>query len=278
MLWPSVSGLRMEIWEGFGATFSRPATDLFVFLCSWRVSYNLHYSRVGKRGQLLGRRTLRRPSSEALMILRTSSSSMSWWSWSRMYWKCRCCQHPHPLSLLTSPERLVIYCQTSSVSAAHATHCATYCTPCRPLLRAFSGWILTPPPTTHQSTFNAGTDTASFPQRPLRGRPEIRSVVVPNVLGLQVLWTMRTATVSLFTLSSPGVSQQTPHRSWKARCCPHPHPPSLLIITLMGGNCYAALRNSDNIRYPQYETLFSASARTGRPRREVPTFSIVNHR
>ena len=44
-------------------------------------------------------------------------------------------------------ERLVIYCQTTSVSAAHATHCATYCTPFRPLIRAFSGWIRTPPPT-----------------------------------------------------------------------------------------------------------------------------------
>jgi hypothetical protein len=44
-------------------------------------------------------------------------------------------------------ERLIIYCQTTSVSAAHAPHCATYCTPCRPLIRAFSGWILTPPPT-----------------------------------------------------------------------------------------------------------------------------------
>jgi len=42
-------------------------------------------------------------------------------------------------------ERLVIYCQTTSVSAAHATHCATYCNPCRPLIRAFSGWIRTPP-------------------------------------------------------------------------------------------------------------------------------------
>ncbi|KAJ1472176.1 adenylate and guanylate cyclase catalytic domain-containing protein [Baffinella frigidus] len=29
-----------------------------------------------------------------------------------------------------------------------STHCATYCTPCRPLIRAFSRWILTPPPTT----------------------------------------------------------------------------------------------------------------------------------
>ena len=36
-------------------------------------------------------------------------------------------QNPHP------KERLVIYCQTTRVSAAHATHCATYCTPCRPL-------------------------------------------------------------------------------------------------------------------------------------------------
>ena len=44
-------------------------------------------------------------------------------------------------------ERLVIYCQTTGVSAAHATHCATYCTSCRPLIRAFSGWIRTPPPT-----------------------------------------------------------------------------------------------------------------------------------
>ena len=44
-------------------------------------------------------------------------------------------------------ERLVIYCQTTGVSAAHATHCATYCTPCRQLIQAFSGWIRTPPPT-----------------------------------------------------------------------------------------------------------------------------------
>ena len=44
-------------------------------------------------------------------------------------------------------DRLVIYRQTTGVSAEHATHCATYCTPCRPLIRAFSGWIQTPPPT-----------------------------------------------------------------------------------------------------------------------------------
>ena len=41
--------------------------------------------------------------------------------------------HQPPGSL--PAERLVIYCQTTSVSVAHATHCATYCTPCRPLMR-----------------------------------------------------------------------------------------------------------------------------------------------
>jgi len=44
-------------------------------------------------------------------------------------------------------ERLVIYCQPTSIRTAHASHRATYCTPCRPLIRAFSGWITSPPPT-----------------------------------------------------------------------------------------------------------------------------------
>ena len=47
---------------------------------------------------------------------------------------------------LSGRQRLVIYCRTTSVSAAHATHCATFCTPCQPLLRAFPGWIRSPPP------------------------------------------------------------------------------------------------------------------------------------
>ena len=59
-------------------------------------------------------------------------------------------QGEFPLEVCTPPERLVIHCQTTGVSAAHATHCATYCTPCRPLIRAFSGWIRTPPPTPAQ--------------------------------------------------------------------------------------------------------------------------------
>ena len=50
-------------------------------------------------------------------------------------------------AIATPPERLVIYCLPTGVSAAHATHCATYCTPCRPLVREFPGWIRTPPPT-----------------------------------------------------------------------------------------------------------------------------------
>ena len=29
------------------------------------------------------------------------------------------------------------WCQTTSVSAAHATHCATHCTPCRPLIPGY---------------------------------------------------------------------------------------------------------------------------------------------
>ena len=58
-----------------------------------------------------------------------------------------CCGCGFPRSGVGHGERLVIYCQTTGVSAARATHCATYCTPCRPLIRAFSGWIRTPPPT-----------------------------------------------------------------------------------------------------------------------------------
>jgi len=47
------------------------------------------------------------------------------------------------------PERLVFYCRTTSASTAPCTsrrmccptHCASYCAPCQPHLRAFSGWI-----------------------------------------------------------------------------------------------------------------------------------------
>ena len=59
----------------------------------------------------------------------------------------RSLHHPHTFPRRNQRERLLIYCKTTSVSATHATHCATYCTPCRPLIRAFSGWIRTPPPT-----------------------------------------------------------------------------------------------------------------------------------
>ena len=55
----------------------------------------------------------------------------------------------------TPEERLVFYCRTTSASTAPytsrrmccPTHCASYCAPCQPLLRAFSGWIRSPPPT-----------------------------------------------------------------------------------------------------------------------------------
>ena len=43
----------------------------------------------------------------------------------------------------------------TSVSTAHATHYATYCTPCRPLMRAFSRQIRTPHPTNLHSIYLA---------------------------------------------------------------------------------------------------------------------------
>jgi len=60
--------------------------------------------------------------------------------------------------LLGALERLVFYCRTTSASTAPCTprrmccptHCASYCAPCQPLLRAFSGWIRAPPPTAGQ--------------------------------------------------------------------------------------------------------------------------------
>ena len=48
-------------------------------------------------------------------------------------------------------ERLVIYCQNNQRPRRTClTHCARYCTPCRPLLRTFLGWIRSPPPTMHR--------------------------------------------------------------------------------------------------------------------------------
>ena len=52
-------------------------------------------------------------------------------------------------------ERLVFYCWKNSASTAPCTsrrmccpaHCASHCAPCQPLLRAFSGWLRSPPPT-----------------------------------------------------------------------------------------------------------------------------------
>ena len=57
--------------------------------------------------------------------------------------------------LVSRLARLVFYCRTTSVSTAPCksrrmfcpTHRASYCAPCQPLLRAFSGWIRSPPPT-----------------------------------------------------------------------------------------------------------------------------------
>ena len=56
----------------------------------------------------------------------------------------------HPQGLI---ERLAFYCLTTSASTAPCTsrrmfcptHCASYRAPCQPLLRAFPGWIRSPP-------------------------------------------------------------------------------------------------------------------------------------
>ena len=57
--------------------------------------------------------------------------------------------------------RLIFYCRTTSASTASCTSrrmcCPTHCAPCQPLLRAFSGWIRSPPP------------TISLPRKALRG-------------------------------------------------------------------------------------------------------------
>ena len=76
-------------------------------------------------------------------------------------------------------QRLVSHCQTTSFSAAHATHCATYCTPCRPLIRAFSGWIRTPPPTGWQELpHNWGDESSILPPRP--SSPPASQVQTPH--------------------------------------------------------------------------------------------------
>ena len=80
---------------------------------------------------------------------------------------------------LTGPsgvrESLVIYCQRTGVRAAHAAHCATYCTLYRPLIRAFSGWIRTPPPTFGSySKLRAHTVLRSY------HRPRPRSIGPPK--------------------------------------------------------------------------------------------------
>ena len=74
---------------------------------------------------------------------------------------------PHAVSFRALPscrthpdQRLVFYCRATSASTAPCTsrrmccltHCASYCAPCQPPLRAFSGWIRSPPPTGPRST------------------------------------------------------------------------------------------------------------------------------
>ena len=62
---------------------------------------------------------------------------------------------PPPNPSVLRFKRLVFDCRTTSASTAPCTsrrvccptHCASYCAPCQPLLRAFFGWIRSPPST-----------------------------------------------------------------------------------------------------------------------------------
>ena len=88
------------------------------------------------------------------------------------------------LILICPEERLVIYCQTTGVSAAHATHCATFCTPCRPLIRAFSGWIRTPPSRMRASRLTG----LSASQRGGNNFKGLRTFVLKNTLANAIIW------------------------------------------------------------------------------------------
>ena len=102
-----------------------------------RTSFNFKTQRRRTARCRAGKEQLKRVES----LLPQNKAQIKTRTWPRLSSLCR-------IRSTAAPERLVIYCQTTGFSAAHATHCATYCTPCRPLTRAFSGWIRTPPPTT----------------------------------------------------------------------------------------------------------------------------------
>ena len=68
-----------------------------------------------------------------------------------------------PPASACSLQRLVFHCLTTSASTAPCTsrrmccpaHCASYCAPCQPLLRAFFEWIQSPPRTLFSSVQHA---------------------------------------------------------------------------------------------------------------------------
>ena len=62
---------------------------------------------------------------------------------------CAMRSHGHHRQTPAGHQRLVLNCRTASASNAMCciTHCANYCALCQPLLRAFSRWIQSPPPT-----------------------------------------------------------------------------------------------------------------------------------
>ena len=69
--------------------------------------------------------------------------------------------------------------RTLHIQKCCPTHCANYCAPCQPLLRASSGWIRSSPPTVHPSKVN--TPRKSTPPR-YRGTSLIKQTPPPRTL------------------------------------------------------------------------------------------------
>jgi len=114
-------------------------------------------------------------------------------------------------------QRLAFYCRTTSASTAPCTssrmccptHCDSYFAPCQPLLRAFSEWIRSPPPTyaVHvlyvqekrgmrwsQSLSSNGPNPPLGQQRPNRHCAGVARTYMCSqgvVLALQVLYTLK---------------------------------------------------------------------------------------
>jgi len=89
----------------------------------------------------------------------------------------------------SSSDRFVFYCRTTSASIAPGTsrrtccptHCASYCALCQPLLRAFSGWIRSPPPAHARGLQPSGPDCSVVYSRASSLSPPACSTTCPGL-------------------------------------------------------------------------------------------------